>query len=100
MEANSVWNALRQVLDPELGINIVDLGLVYGVVTDHGRIEVVMTVTSAACPMGEELAREAAAAVRRSAPDAHDVDVRVVLHPPWDPALMSKSAKQQLGWGR
>lgn len=99
MQLTSVFEALRQVIDPELGINIVDLGLVYDVLVYRGRIEVVMTVTSAACPLGEDLASAAEGAIQRLAPDAH-VDVRIVLYPPWGPDRMSPAAKQQLGWER
>ena len=98
MEERDVLAALRQVLDPELGINVVDLGLVYDVAIDADRIEVVLTMTSPACPLGAQLEEEAAAAVRRAAGGGVRVDVKLVLDPPWHPALMSEAAKRQLGW--
>lgn len=94
-----VRECLRGVIDPELGVNIVDLGLVYRVTVEDDRVEVVMTMTSPTCPLGERLASEAEAAVRRCAPEAREVDVRVALFPPWHPGLMSDAAKLQLGWG-
>lgn len=98
VEAGAVTDALRDVLDPELGINVVDLGLVYGVTIEGDRVEVVLTMTSPACPLGGQLRSEAAAAVRRAAPAARHVDVRIVLDPPWHPGLMSAAARRQLGW--
>jgi metal-sulfur cluster biosynthetic enzyme len=94
-----VREGLRQVIDPELGVNIVDLGLVYRITVDDDLIEVVMTMTSPACPLGEHLTTEAEAAVRRCAPEVSRVDVQVVLFPPWHSGLMSDAAKRQLGWG-
>jgi metal-sulfur cluster biosynthetic enzyme len=57
-----------------------------------------MTMTSAACPLGGQLASEAEAAVRRHAPEVRDVEVRLVLYPAWHPGLMSEAARRQLGW--
>ena len=62
------------------------------------KVEVVMTMTSPACPLGGQLASEAEAAVRRSAPEVTEIDVRLVLFPPWHPGLMSDAARRQLGW--
>jgi metal-sulfur cluster biosynthetic enzyme len=70
MEAPEIWRALQEVLDPELGVNVVDLGLVYEVDVGPGAVEVVLTMTSPACPMVAQLARDAEAAVRRAAPAA------------------------------
>ena len=97
MDERDVLAALRQVLDPELGINVVDLGLVYDVALDEGRVEVALTMTSPACPLGGQLRSDAEDALRRAAPGL-DVAVRLVLDPPWHPALMSEEAKRQLGW--
>lgn len=98
METRDVLEALRQVLDPELGINVVDLGLVYGVTVEGARVEVVLTMTSPACPLGGQLSSEAEAAVRRCVPEGFDVEVRMVLDPAWHPGLMSDAARRQLGW--
>lgn len=97
MDEREVLDALRRVLDPELGINVVDLGLVYDVAIAPGRIDVALTMTSPACPLGSQMKGEAEAALRRASPGT-DVDVRLVLDPPWHPALMSEAAKRQLGW--
>ncbi len=93
-----VRDGLREVLDPELGINVVDLGLVYRVEADAGRLSVAMTMTSPACPLGEHLATQAEAAVRRAVPEIPEVRVELVWDPPWSPDLMSLDAKRRLGW--
>lgn len=98
MDERDVLAALRQVLDPELGINVVDLGLVYEVTIGPDRIGVALTMTSPACPLGGQLRSEAEAALRRAAPGVTHVEVRLVLDPPWHPALMSDAARRQLGW--
>ena len=84
-----VLDALREVIDPELGINVVDLGLVYTVDLTDGRIRVAMTVTTRACPLHAYLTENAEAAIREIAPDAAAVKIEMVWDPPWVPAMMS-----------
>lgn len=93
-----VWNALRTVIDPETGINVVDLGLVYRVEVSSDEVRVDMTMTTRACPLHAYLTETAESAIRELAPDARAVIVEVVWDPPWDPAMMSEVAKQRLGW--
>ena len=93
-----VRDALREVIDPELGINVVDLGLVYRIDAEPDRLSVAMTMTTRACPLGEHLAAQAEAAIRRAAPQIAEVQVRLVWDPPWSPDLMSPDAKRRLGW--
>ena len=97
-DAEHVWNALRTVVDPEIGINVVDLGLVYGVEVSGNQVRVAMTMTTQACPLHAYLTETAEAAIRQFVPDAGAVRVDMVWDPPWSPALMSDAAKQQLGW--
>lgn len=91
--------ALRQVIDPELMINIVDLGLIYSVEQDEenaGRLKVDMTLTSPACPAGPQLVQQSKMALER----LHDVDeaaITIVMSPPWSPERMTDDAKDQLG---
>lgn len=93
-----ILEALRSVVDPELGVNIVDLGLVYGVQQfDDGDVYVTMTVTTPACPIGSFLEQQVRWAVM-SVPGTGGVEVEVVHTPPWSPALMSDSARKVLGW--
>jgi len=91
--------ALRRIIDPELGLNIVDLGLVYGVRVDDGRATVRMTTTTPACPIGAYLVDEIRWALF-SLPGIVDVEIEVTYDPPWSPDRMSEEAKVLLGWAR
>lgn len=95
----SIWEALREVLDPELGINIVDLGLVYDVALQDGTVRVAVTMTTPACPMHSYVLEATEHVLRRNLPEIQEVDVRLVWDPPWHPEMMSDEAKRQLGWG-
>jgi len=90
--------ALKTVEDPEAGMDIVDLGLVYGIEAADERIRVEMTMTSPACPAAPYLVDEATAAIRALAPDGVDVQVELVWEPPWTPDRMSDEAKTRFGW--
>ncbi|GAB1722817.1 MAG: DUF59 domain-containing protein [Nitrospira sp. CR1.1] len=92
-----VMEALRQVVDPELGINIVDLGLVYGGDVRDGQVHVTMTMTTPACPMEELLMEMVHSAILRELSEARSVEVDLVWDPPWTPDMMSPAAKVQLG---
>lgn len=94
-----VIEALRQVYDPELGIDVVTLGLVHAVaVDDDDGIAVAMTLTTPGCPVSEQLPAEAHAAVAAAFPDAH-VEVRVVWDPPWTPDRMHRDPFELLRGG-
>jgi metal-sulfur cluster biosynthetic enzyme len=93
-----VRDALRKVVDPEVGIDIVELGLVYLIETTPGRVRVDMTMTTPSCPSGPQLRDEAAHAIRIALPEAREVDVRLVWEPLWTPDRMTASAKKRLGW--
>jgi len=90
--------ALRSVIDPEVGMNVVDLGLVYGIEIAPDRVRVNMTMTTPACPMGAMITEDAREAIRDIAPEAAEVDVQLVWDPPWDSSMMSEHAKQRFGW--
>ena len=92
-----VLDALRQVVDPELGVNIVDLGLVYGTEIREGVVHVKMTMTTPACPMEELLMEMVHTAILGEIPDARSVEVDLVWEPVWKPDMMSEAAKSQLG---
>lgn len=94
----TVRNVLQQVIDPEVGENIVDLGLVYNIeVTDNvARID--LTMTSPACPMGEMLLEDIHATLSQMLPENLTFDINLVWEPPWEPNMMSAEAKQRLGW--
>ena len=96
MTEASVREALREVIDPELGVNIVDLGLVYRVdVDDHSAI-VTMTMTSPACPLRDYLQDLVESSVTSRVPDAQRVIVEIVTEPPWTEEMMSDAARRQL----
>lgn len=94
----TVWDALRTVDDPEVGMNVVDLGLVYGVEVRGGGVRVELTMTSPACPLGDAIVESAACAIRAAAPGAGKVDVTLVWDPPWTPERMSEAARKRFGW--
>jgi metal-sulfur cluster biosynthetic enzyme len=97
-DEESVRDALREVNDPEVGMNIVDLGLVYDVEVSPVRVRVTMTMTSPTCPMGDYLVDSVRDAVRRAAPEVPDVEVKLVWDPPWTPERMNEDARKFFGW--
>lgn len=94
-----IWEALHEVYDPELGINIVDLGLVYGIdVSADGQVLLTMTLTTPGCPMHESLAEGVAAALE-GIPGLTGGEIRLVWTPPWDLSMMTEEGRRQLsGW--
>jgi len=88
-------NALRAVLDPEIGINIVDLGLVYGVEARDGVAHVTMTLTTMGCPLTELLHQQCTLVLSRL-PNIDDADVEFTFSPPWSTDMMSDEAKEEL----
>ncbi|MDZ4657934.1 MAG: metal-sulfur cluster assembly factor [Bythopirellula sp.] len=98
---DTVREALKQVIDPELFVNIVDLGLIYEIKvdeTDEGKsnVAVNMTMTSPACPAGPQLLGQSKEFVGRLE-GVNEVDVRLVMDPPWTPDRMTEDARDQLG---
>jgi len=100
---DSVREILKEVKDPELFVNIVDLGLVYGVTIgpasdapDKHHVAVDMTMTSPACPAGPQLIADTKRAIGQR-PDVSAVEVRIVMDPPWTPDRMTEAARDQLG---
>ncbi len=86
-----------EVYDPELGLNIVDLGLVYDVTVADNKADLTMTLTSPGCPLGPEIITN----MRRALSvydDIDEVDVHLVFSPPWHPSMMSEEAKDELGY--
>ena len=93
-----VTEALRQVEDPELGMDIVDLGLLYDVEVAGPRVRVVYSLTSMGCPAGP-LIQQNIEEVLRALPEVEDVDTELTFDPPWTPDKMSDDAKFILGIG-
>lgn len=92
-----VLAALCQVDDPELGINLVDLGLIYGVEIEEGKVQIDMTLTTPGCPMHSFIARQAWNAINNLA-GVTDTAVRIVWEPRWTPDRLCPAARAQLGW--
>jgi len=97
-----VWEQMRQCFDPEIPVNIVDLGLVYDCqVIDLGgggsRVEIKMTLTAPGCGMGPVIAEDVRARIS-DLPDVDETDVEVVLDPPWNQNMMTEAARLQLGF--
>jgi FeS assembly SUF system protein len=89
--------ALREVYDPEIPVNIYDLGLVYEInVNELGRVDIVMTLTSPMCPVAETLPLQVEQRLREL-PGVREVTVTIVWDPPWDYDMMSEEAKLELG---
>jgi len=94
---DAVREALRQVDDPEAGMNIVDLGLVYGVDVTPDAVHVDLTMTTAACPMADMIVAQVSDVITAMVPVGTVVDVELVWDPPWDPSKMSDEARLELG---
>ena len=88
--------ALKQVVDPELMINVVDLGLVYEIDQQDGKVSVDMTLTSPACPAGPQIMQQAKMALERLE-GVDEASIRLVMSPPWTPERMTDDARDQLG---
>jgi FeS assembly SUF system protein len=92
-----VITALREIFDPEIPVNIYDLGLIYGVeVSDDAHVMVTMTLTTPHCPVAESMPGEVELRVS-AVPGVRDAEVNLVWDPPWDPSNMSDEAKLELG---
>ena len=96
--SNDVLEALRQVEDPELGMDIVDLGLVYEVEVEDSKARVLYSLTSMGCPAGPLIAQDIDSAVRQ-VEGIQDVELELTFDPPWTPDRMSDDAKFILGFG-
>ena len=96
--APAVAAALRRVIDPEMALNIVDLGLVYGVELREGGARVRITMTSAACPVAEMIIGDVEDELAGVLGDAADIDCELVWEPPWGPERMSPRARSAMGW--
>lgn len=94
---DSILGALENVIDPELGIDVVNLGLVYHVdMDDDGIVTVDMTLTSMGCPMGPQIIDQVKTALGEL-PEVKDTQVNIVWNPPWSKDMMSRYAKIALG---
>jgi Predicted metal-sulfur cluster biosynthetic enzyme len=91
-----ILTALEEVLDPEVGVNIVDLGLVYEVSADeNGKVKIEMTLTIPECPLADEIVEQVKKTVSQL-PGVKEVDVRLVWEPRWTPARMNDRAREEI----
>ncbi len=100
-DPEQVWAQLRQVFDPEIPVNIVDLGLVYSMdiskeAEDRYRVDVQMTLTAPGCGMGPVIAEDAKSKILL-VPGVADADVRITWEPPWNQSMISEEGKMKLG---
>ena len=93
-----ILQTLRGVNDPEVGVNIVDLGLVYSTEMRGDSVRIVMTMTTPACPMHSYLTEEVREAILAQYEEVENVSVELVWDPPWSPQMISEKGKHQLGW--
>jgi metal-sulfur cluster biosynthetic enzyme len=91
-----VYEVLRTCYDPEIPVNIVDLGLVYDVQVVDQKIDIKMTLTTRGCGMGQYITAEAEQKLMEM-PDVEEAKVELVWEPPWEPSMMSVDAKKMLG---
>jgi metal-sulfur cluster biosynthetic enzyme len=94
----NILRALHKVSDPEVGVNIVDLGLIYSIGIEGDKVRMVMTMTTAACPMRSYLTEEVREAILAEFEDVATVEVQLVWEPAWSPRMISKQGRRQLGW--
>lgn len=94
----NIKQTLKQVDDPELGINIVDLGLVYETrIQENNDVQVVMTLTTPFCPIGPSIKQQITQLLQKEIDGVGKVDVQFTFNPPWDKDMMSEEAKDELG---
>ncbi len=93
---DSILQALRQVVDPEIDCNIVDLGLVYGTRIEGARVVVQMTLTTQGCPMHESIAW-GVKSVLLNLEGVEDAEVEIVWDPPWHPSMMTEAGRERVG---
>lgn len=96
LEQDVIIEALKTVIDPELHVNVVDLGLIYTVQSREDEVDVEMTLTTPACPAGPEILKNAVAALERIE-GVSKANVKLVMSPPWSPDRMSDAARDELG---
>ena len=90
-----IINEIKKIYDPEIPVNIYELGLIYDIKVDDNNVEVKMTLTSPNCPVAESLPKEVKDSILKIK-DVKDVDLKLVWAPPWNQDMMSEAAKLEL----
>ena len=93
-----ILRILRGINDPEVGVNIVDLGLIYSTEVEGDKVRIVMTMTTPACPMHSYLTEAVRDVILNQYDEIENVDVALVWDPPWSPRMISEQGRRQLGW--
>jgi len=96
LTTEAIYESLKTVFDPEIPVNVVDLGLIYDVQVTKGDVYVQMTLTFPGCGMGPFIAQQAEWAIQ-DVEGVEDVEIELVFDPPWSPNLISEEARSQLG---
>jgi metal-sulfur cluster biosynthetic enzyme len=99
LSEKDILQALHGINDPEVGVNIVDLGLIYSAEVVGDRVRIVMTMTTPACPMHSYLTEQVRETILTEYEELAHVEVELVWDPPWSPRMISADGKRQLGWG-
>jgi len=99
IDEQRIYTALQSVIDPEIGENLIDLGLIYGIKIRNNIAKVTFSMTSQACPMSEMVIENIHDAVSQALTNNNELELDLVWEPAWEPAMMSEQAKQRLGWG-
>ena len=99
-DAEAIRSALRLVMDPEVGMNIVDLGLIYKIECAPGKVYIEMTMTSPACPLADMILDDVDSVLDPMLPPEIDIRVELVWDPPWTPERMAPEARDHFGWNR
>jgi metal-sulfur cluster biosynthetic enzyme len=98
LDKTAILSWLKTVIDPEAGINIVDMGLIYDVQYDSQQIMISMTMTSPACPVGDLLIEDVERCIRSHVAPETLIKVALTFNPLWEPAMMSEQARESFGW--
>jgi metal-sulfur cluster biosynthetic enzyme len=96
VDQDAIYEALKHIYDPEVGINIVDMGLIYSLDIEDNKVDLTMTLTSPGCPAGPQILSQVDSAIK-ALEGVEDVDIKVVWSPPWSPDMLSEEARDQLG---
>ena len=97
VDERQIWDILKTVFDPEIPVNVVDLGLVYNVVVQDSAVRVDMTMTMRGCPMHQYMTKDAQEKLLQI-PGIKTAKVNVVWDPPWNPTMMTEAGRKALGW--
>ena len=93
-KAKKLVEVLREVYDPEIPINVYDLGLIRKIVMENGKVKVVMTLTAVGCPLAGQVAEAVGYAVQSALPEAEDIEVEIDFEKPWDPTQMTPQGRE------